>query len=557
MAYFVPSIHNGIWQERVAPFYENFVVNQFYTPFLGFLTLLLSLVGIFRRWRHTWIWFLLALLYIILALGPELAINGHTYPAIPMPYRLVEDFFLLRLIRRPDRFNIFLSLPLAMLAGWGVQAILQRISNRNVRWLVISASALLILLAYNAVPFATTAPETPQWLAQLGRKEEVFGILDIPINDRSYDKWYMQYQTDHGLPIATGHVSRLPRESTAFLDSVPFLMNLKQNDQIPDPSLSDVGRQLNLLTDAGIKYLIVHKKFANEGLQAIWRDWLVISPIYEDDELLVYNTSPKAGRDFEFIHDLSGDIGLVKTKYAPAEGIQGGVIKVESVWGTTATPQQDLDSCLELVDSQKRSATRVCQAPDAQVQTSNWPANDLRRASYIMPIPINIDPGNYELVLDLTDPASGEQVGETAVLGPIVIHPFMPEYETAVSWQKGIRLLGLDMQENDENLDIKFYWQAEQSLENSYKTFLHFQNLNSGNIEVQSDTIPRNWTYPTTDWEAGEIVRDVIRVPLDGLPQGSYSIVIGLYDESSGERLPLSTPAKGRVDSYELTTWEH
>jgi hypothetical protein len=557
LAYFVPSIHNGIWQERVAPIYERFVVNQFYTPYLGFLTLLMSVVGVVRRWRQTWIWLFLALLYIILALGPELAVNGRAYPAIPMPYRLVEDFFLLRMIRRPDRLNIFLSLPLAMLAGWGAQAILGKISNRTVRRLAFSAAVLLVLLAYNPVPFATTAPETPQWLAQRGMEDEDFGTLDIPINDRSYDKWYMQYQTDHGLPIATGHVSRLPRESTTFLDSVPFLANLKENDQIPDPSVSNVGQQLNLLSNAGIKYLIVHKRFANEGLQAIWRDWLIVNPTYEDDELLVFNTSLTAGKDFEFIHDLSGDIGLVKANYAPAEGIQGGIIKVDSVWGTKASPQHDLDVCLALINNEKKTITRVCQAPDDQMQTSGWPANDLRRASYLLPVPNEVDPGNYKLVVALSDPVSGEQVGDTAVLGSMVIYPFMPEIVTAVRWQNGIHLLGFDVQENDRNLDITLYWQAVQPLKNSYKTFLHFQNIDSGKIVAQSDTIPRNWTYPTTEWENGEIVRDVISIPMTSLPQGTYNIVIGLYDELSGERLPLSTPTGGQGDSYELTTWEY
>ena len=131
LAYFVPSIHNGIWQARVAPIYEKFVVNQFYTPFLGFLTLLLSAIGLIRRWRQTWIWLVSGSVLFRPGIGPELAINGRAFPAVPMPYRLVEDLFFLRLIRRPDRLNIFLSLPLAMLAGWGMQATAARISSQE------------------------------------------------------------------------------------------------------------------------------------------------------------------------------------------------------------------------------------------------------------------------------------------------------------------------------------------------------------------------------------------------------------------------------------------
>ena len=558
LAYFVPSIQNGLWHGRVAAIYEKFVVNQFYTPFLGFITLILSAVGIFRRWRQAWIWLVLALLYFILALGPELAINGRSYPGIPMPYRLIEDFFLLRLIRRPDRLNLFLSLPLAMLAGWGMEVVMSALSRKKVRLLVLSAAALLILLAYNPVPFVTTAPVVPQWLAQKAGEGEQYTILDIPIDDRSYDKWYMAYQTVHGLPIATGHVSRLPRESMSFLDSIPFLANLKNNDQIPDPDTNDIGRQLALLADGGVKYLILHKQFANEGLQAVWRNWLVIDPAFEDDELIVYNTTLKAGRDFNFEHQLTDEIGLVRTELSPIEGVQGGVITVNTIWGTTAVPQQYLDVCFTLIGNEHLPESSVCQMPDVQAEPTAWAANDLQRASYILPIAIDLDAGDYDLTLYLADPATGEQVGEPAVLGTLFIHPFAPELNTAVTWENDIHLLGADLQEIGENLELTLYWQADNLLDDSYKVFLHFRDDQSGEIAAQSDTIPRNWSYPMNYWQAGEIVRDVITIPLSSLTNGPYTILVGLYDEQTGERLTvLSADETEQADAYELATWDH
>jgi hypothetical protein len=558
LAYFVPSIHNGIWREQVVPIYENFVVNKFYTPFLGFLTLALSAVGVVRRWRRTWIWLILASLYFTLALGPELVINGRSYPSIPMPYRLVEEFFLLRLIRRPDRLNIFLSLPLAMLAGWGMWVILSGILRKTIRWLAFSAAALLILLAYNPIPFATTAPEIPKWLALQAGKGEQIAILDIPVDDRSYDKWYMQYQTVHELPIATGHVSRLPRESTEFLDTIPFLANIKENDQIPDPNANDVGRQLKLLADGGVKYLIIHKKFANEGLQAVWRDWMIIEPIHEDDELLVYNTALEADRDFTFKYKLTNELGLVETKLAPDEGIQGGNIMLNTIWGTTDVPQKNLDVCLTLASADKMPEIPICQAIDAHIPTSDWAANDLRRANYNLPIAIDLEAGEYDLILSLSDPITGEQVGNSAVLGKLLIHPFAPESATSVTWQNDIHLLGSDLQENGENLEIILYWQADHALEDSYKVFVHFQNEESGEIEAQSDTIPRNWSYPTDEWVPGEIVRDVISIPQSNLANGPFNVMVGLYNEQTGQRLIiLSADENQQADVYKLTNWDH
>ena len=555
LAYFVPSINNGIWHDRVAAIYEHFVVNQFYTPFLGFLTLLMSLVGVLRRWRQTWIWLALAVFYFLLALGPELAINGRAYPVVPMPYRLVEDFFLMRLIRRPDRLNLFLSLPLSMLAGWGMQSLLAYLTRRNQRIVLAGSVSLLILLAYLPVPYATTKPETPQWFSNLQAGN--FAILDLPVNDRSYDKWYMEYQTDHGIPLATGHVSRLPRESMAFLDSVPLLANIEENDQMPDPALTDVGGQLRMLADGGIKYMILHKQFANEGLQAVWRDWLAIEPLHEDDDLLVYNTTLKAGEDFNFEHELTAEIGLIRAQYDPNETIQNGIVLVDAVWGTTAEPPADLDVCLAL--EKNSSAARVsCQPLDAKVGTAGWPANDVRHASYMLPVGAEKEPGDYNLMLYVSDADSGDPVGETADLGSVTVRAFAPELETAVSWVNGIQLLGMDLAEENDKLSVTLYWQADEPIDNSYKVFLHLQDAQSGEIMAQSDAIPRDWTYPTTRWQPGEVVRDVVILPIENVPQGVYEINVGLYDEQNSERLPLaSAEGGGQQDGYALTTWEH
>ena len=112
------------------------------------------------------------------------------------------------------------------------------------------------------------------------------------------------------------------------------------------------------------------------------------------------------------------------------------------------------------------------------------------------------------------DSVTGEKVGHTAVLGNLVIHPFDPQLNTAAQWQEGIHLQGSDVRENKSNLDVTLYWRADQPVNESYKVFLHFQDMNSGEIAAQSDTIPRNWTYPTNEWEPGEIIRDVISVPV-------------------------------------------
>jgi hypothetical protein len=160
-------------------------------------------------------------------------------------------------------------------------------------------------------------------------------------------------------------------------------------------------------------------------------------------------------------------------------------------------------------------------------------------------------------MLSLFDPATEKTTGETAEFGNIQIHAFAPELETAVSWENGTHLLGSDLEENSDNLQLTLFWQAEHALEDSYKVFVHFQNEETGVIAAQSDSIPRNWTYPTNEWQPGEIVRDVISIPLSGLENGPFKVIVGLYDVQTGVPLPItSADENGLSDAYELTTWD-
>lgn len=550
LAYFIPSINNGLWRTRVAALYENFVVNQFYTPYLGYLSLLIALVGLVKRWQKTWLWLLLALLYFLLALGPVLAINGREYAQIPMPYRLVEDWSLLRLLRRPDRLNIFLSLPLAILAAWGMEALMTAIHSPRRQKFVGGAIIVLILLAYSPIPFATTKPELPAWFETVRADKVEYAILDLPINDRSYDKWYMQYQTNHEKSLITGHVSRLPREALQFLDSMPLLRDLQQRDQLPDPTLTAVGEQLQLLHQANVRYLLIHKAFANEGLQAVWRDWLTITPAYEDEDLIVYRTKPKFGQDFTFIANFLPELGVIATQFTPGDAVQSGTIAVDARLGTAAVPKDAYDICLLLLTPSGETKQINCLRPDPLLPTTNWPADDVRRGSYVFPIADNVNPGSYELALTLAKTGTSEPIGELVPIGSVVIHPFSSFGSIEANWQNEVSLLGNSLLQKEDMLELILFWQAHEIINSSFKVFVHLIDLETGEIVAQSDAIPRDWTYPTNDWVPGEIVRDVIELPLSSSAPARYELRVGLYDALTGQRVLVDSGRSSTPQEY-------
>jgi 4-amino-4-deoxy-L-arabinose transferase-like glycosyltransferase len=86
-------------------------------------------------------------------------------------------------------------------------------------------------------------------------------------------------------------------------------------------------------------------------------------------------------------------------------------------------------------------------------------------------------------------------------------------------------------------LHLLLVWRPQQSLSVDYKLFVHIAD-ESGRPVTQWDGYPCLNTARTSLWPAGEAIRDhvLMRIP-DDMPSGAYSLLVGLYDGTTGRRL--------------------
>lgn len=92
-----------------------------------------------------------------------------------------------------------------------------------------------------------------------------------------------------------------------------------------------------------------------------------------------------------------------------------------------------------------------------------------------------------------------------------------------------IALCGTEIISTNETLDITLYWEALRPIPQDYTHFVHLLNPATGQPIAQHDAMPRNNTYPTSQWLAGEVVADRLMVPLATVPAGVYPLSVGLY----------------------------
>jgi hypothetical protein len=92
------------------------------------------------------------------------------------------------------------------------------------------------------------------------------------------------------------------------------------------------------------------------------------------------------------------------------------------------------------------------------------------------------------------------------------------------------------MAQAGDALQLKVYWESLAQSPVDWSVFVHVRN-DEGETVAQKDGPVGGGAYPTSLWDAGEIISDEITISLDSLAGGQYTVVVGLYNIETGERL--------------------
>jgi hypothetical protein len=164
--------------------------------------------------------------------------------------------------------------------------------------------------------------------------------------------------------------------------------------------------------------------------------------------------------------------------------------------------------------------------------TNQWHEGDVWRGYHRFYIPGNLQAGRYIVAIKFGE--SLAPIVEMLVTVPERNYA-IPDFENTAnaSWQNGINLSGYDRTGNTVTLD----WLSDKVLNNNLRLFV--QVLDSQNhIIAIDDSIPVNWTRPTTSWDIGEVITTVH--DFAELTEGDYHLLIGWYDPLSGQRVLLN-----------------
>lgn len=96
---------------------------------------------------------------------------------------------------------------------------------------------------------------------------------------------------------------------------------------------------------------------------------------------------------------------------------------------------------------------------------------------------------------------------------------------------------------------VTVYFKVLKPLEEDYLVFVHVEDAEGRMERLNVDHKPAGGLYPTTQWKAGETVKDEFAFQLPaGAPARQLNLWLGLWDPKTDARLQLKNPDAVRND---------
>lgn len=206
--------------------------------------------------------------------------------------------------------------------------------------------------------------------------------------------------------------------------------------------------------------------------------------------------------------------------------------------------------------------------------TTSWAWRDVWSDERTLTLPPDIPEGYYRLELGFydsltlerlsaTESYSGEPLGDIVTIDylyvgtPVQLSADATPLQATLGQQ--INLLGVEFNglqgtsiRQGETLPMRLFWQANQEIKTNYTVFVHLLGPD-GQIVSQADQQPLAGFLPTTFWRPEEIMADdyQLQLPPDA-PLGTYQLLVGMYDLTTGQRLPISVDGQVIGDTIDL-----
>lgn len=232
----------------------------------------------------------------------------------------------------------------------------------------------------------------------------------------------------------------------------------------------------------------------------------------------------------------------------PVEVQPGQAVSLDIAWEATEPMAQSYTSFLHLLDAAGRRRAGDDRQPwDGLYATSRWAPGEMVRMSYTLTLPADLPAGLYTLGVGWYDDSvsrlrtedGAHQVPLAVLVVPLPTVSPLPS-ELGASFANGIRLAQYGLAREGDALSLTLGWETARPIDDDLTVFVHLRD-SAGVTVSQGDGPPLGGAWPTGLWPVDYLLEDLHLVPIPGdLPAGQYTLIVGLYDPLTRQRVPLT-----------------
>ena len=264
--------------------------------------------------------------------------------------------------------------------------------------------------------------------------------------------------------------------------------------------------------------------------------WTYVGVAAYDDGAPILNEIPD---DADSVDAAWGAVRLIgyRTEEIPA----GDDAWVELYW---RAGEEAPDEPLTLKVQMRDEADTVWFERTAQVlpfyTPAAWPANQVVRTEFRLPLPSEIPPVSYRISLEPVGLGEPQAIGRLRVARPASRNSTA---RSRARFEGGIALLSSELQSDTFRAGYPLLgsltWEADTVPSADLRLQVRLVDL-LGRVLAKSDLRPSAAGFPTTAWHPGDRVAGRLWLPLPAdLSSGRYRVQIGLVDVQSGQVAPV------------------
>ncbi len=496
----VSNVNPFLWDQfakQVGSFFGTFAILGLLTAWYVVDKFVLDRAPPFRDKVSPLDLYLLAALASLGLAGKAGAWENYFFEALAV-FALCGGLGLARL-GRPGKWPLELVAPLLVLAQVGLIWHTPRIAGRYLQLTRDSNEAMISILAGTPEPILS----------------EDMGLLVT--NSRVLDYYSFQYS----------QLARAGRWDQAW-----------ELEQLRD------GRRPLVILEGGTRLDVDrYQRFTREFLSELDRNYRHARTVgkyelYEPDPL-------QHERRVEFGEPLA----LVGWSLHAAPNLEpGDTITLTVVWQAQTAHAQAYTAFAHLVDENGQGWAGDDHQPYGGLYpTSAWGAGEMVRDTFVMTVPAGAPPGLYGVDVGWYDPRTQQRLpvaeGNSFRVAVLPVSWEGSDSQDLVplglSFGEAISLEGFTWQLQPDAVEVILGWSTNAPLDSDYTVFLHLVSPGDrAEVVAQSDRQPFDGRWPTSLWLPGVTLHDAHTIPIPpGLPDGTYELLVGLYNPHTGQRL--------------------